>query len=159
MRITKQIAEDVSKEMLAKKTQKLEGIKDELAKELHQECLKLIPSDVLDMYPNYPEYFTTTRCCRFDVYSHDIGSYLPSSHGNNFSIEPTDKIRSLVKLKVATNKEIEQLKREIYNVVLSAKTLNNLKKIMPKAVDFIRVKGDLLLPSIDIENLMNRIDN
>ena len=158
MRITKQIAEQVSVQMLAKKTAKLDQLKDQLSKELHTQCLKLIPSDVLNMYPNYPNYFMTVSSCYVDGYSYGIGEYLPSVYGNSFKIEATDKIKSLIESRKEKQKEIAQLKREIYNVVLSAKTLNNLKKIMPKAVEFIKVENDLLLPAVNIENLMNRIE-
>ena len=158
MRITKQIADQVAVSMLAKKSEKLDQVKDQLKKELHEACIKTIPSDVLDMYSNYPDFFTYSRYCRFEGYSHDIGGYLPSAHGTNFIIEPTEKIKSLVKLKTAKEKEIEQLRKEIYNIVLSAKTANNLKKIMPKAVDFIKVEADLYLPAVNIEDLMGRIE-
>lgn len=158
MRITKQIAEQVSVQMLAKKSEKLDQLQDQLKKELKEECLKTIPPDVLHMYPNYPEFFSVSGRCYIDGYSYEVGSYLPSVHGNSFKIKQTEKIKSLIKSKSEKQKEFKQLKTEIYNVVLSAKTLNNLKKIMPKAVEFIKVEGDLLLPAVNIENLMNRIE-
>ncbi len=159
MRITRQIADQVSTEMLAKKSEKLDQLNDLLAKELRTECLKTIPSDILDLYLNYPDCFTTTSNCYIDGYPHKIGEYLPSVHGNSFKILQTDKIKHLIKQKFEKKKELNQLKRETYTVVLSAKTLNNLKKIMPKAVDFIKVESDLLLPAVNIENLMNRIES
>ena len=150
MRITKQIAEQVSVQMLAKKKAKLDQLRDQLSKELYQECLKTIPPDVLDMYPNYPDFFMCSRYCKINGYSHDISKYLPSAHGTHFKMEMNEKIKSILKSINEKEEEFAQLKREIYNVVLSAKTLNNLKKIMPKAVEFIKVEGDLLLPAVNI---------
>jgi hypothetical protein len=164
-RITKEIAENVTKELLSKKVEKKSELLKEIGAITRQELILSIPMKVMELFsqPEEKRFFQTES----SVYLMDFSrlrvsfSPIPKSDGNyyyKFTNEETrKKVGVLYKKYIALEKQINQLEDEIKHSLLSLKTFKRIEEQFPEAFKFLPKDNGAFLPALNIRKIQDSL--
>jgi len=164
-RITKEIAENVTKELLAKKVEKKHELLKEIGEITRQELILSVPPKVMELFNQKEEkiFFKTESNIYLTDFS-KLGVYfspIPKSDGNyyyKFTNEETrKKVDVLYKKYIALEKQIEQLKEEIKHSLLALKTFKRIEEQFPEAFKFLPKDNSAFLPALNIRKIQDSL--
>lgn len=162
-RITKQIAEEVAKKLVAPKKEKLKARNKEFSMNITELCLSRIPAEILDCYYENRSYFNTTHYFRptgngWQMQHLDLSEELPSPNGNSFSFEMDVKTSNALLKEFNRNKDqkeqIEELQRDLENILFNLRTYKAVTENFPEAAEHLPkiVNNSIALNLSDIRN-------
>lgn len=141
MRITKEIAENAARKLLAKKREQNAAKEKQFNAALSEQYRSTVPIDVLIVFETYPSYISTSRY----LHLYDNGNYiaqivvsddLPKKDGNlNLQLISAD-VKRFRNIK-AEEKRIDELQETISNALYDLRTMKNVEKHFPEAVQYI----------------------
>lgn len=156
MRITKEIAVNAAKKLVAKKREQ-NAAKDKQFKGIVTDLYKsTVPKDVLGMFETHPMYIDIS----WNVNLYDNGNYianvslsesLPQKDGR-CSLQIGSDILKLYRSIKAEKKSIDELQETIENILYDLRTLKNVEKHLPEAVQHIPAAQNTAL-AINLEPL------
>jgi hypothetical protein len=164
MRITKQTASDVAKQLVAKKGKENAKIWIELCESIYESVKKTIPKDLIDFSEKYPSYIRATQVVKivgngFNHESINITKVLPCKDWS-FIYTPTseegDKWIKLFNKYHEQRKETETLYRDIENALYNLKTYKAIEENFPEAYKFLPEKITTSL-SINLSDIRQKI--
>lgn len=167
MRITKEIAEQVARQMIAKKLEKNEAKKKELEGLIALRVMETkVPKEVIQFISDgFGEYLKKSKGVILigNGFNHEYVDLkpFPSITTNGYVIfEPTPEDAKIwIKLHEDYNTErnkIQRLRGEISDTLYSLKTYNRVEKDFPEAFKFLPAKQETGL-SICIDDLRKRL--
>jgi hypothetical protein len=162
-RITKQIAEEVAKKLVAKKRETLKLWKQVFSEKITKICHEKVPFEVLVVFEKHPKYFKTTNRFRpvgngWNSQYLDLNTYLPNSNYDYFSFEMEVKTSNALLKEYNKNKDeqkqIDELQRDLVNTLLNLKTYKSVTENFPEAVEHLPkiVNNTVALNLSDIRN-------
>lgn len=164
MRITKSIAEYVAKQMVLEKKKSLEEKKDLLKSTCTEMYKRQIPKDVLKLWEKNATWLRLTNSVRLsgDGFSYDYQDIeeLPRIHNRepflSFENNEAELILSARNEIQKMNIEINLLKAEIEQALLSLVTFKRVSENFPEAVPFLpKIQNTSLV--VDLSTLRNKI--
>jgi len=164
MRITKSIAEYVAKQMVSEKKRLLQEKKDVLKSTCTEMYKRQIPKEVLSLWKNTPVWLKTTYSVRLngDGFSYECQDIEELPRPNNrepflaFENNEAETILSARNEIQKMNTEINSLKSEIEQALLSLVTFKRVSENFPEAVPFLpKIQNTSLV--VDLSNLRNKI--
>jgi len=163
-RITKQIAEAVANQLVLPKRQELQKEEQKLHQITTDIYLKHIPSQVMDAYDKYHEWFNKTE----SVYLNTNGfnyEYLaltknyPKQRNKypEFTAAESAKIRVQFDIVADLKKSIEKLKFDIETAVFNLRTYSNVEKEFPEAFKLLPAKQTTAL-IVNLKDIRCQLD-
>lgn len=139
--ITKQLAEKLTIQLLAKKHEALLKAKKDLSESVRKEYMKLVPKEMQDLFSKYPHSFKTIlnvgligEGFNFQSVYFDPAPRIAESHSFNMQVQSKtlkpkwDKWERL-------NNEYKNSKEIIYNTILSLRTYAKIGDAFPEIAD------------------------
>lgn len=164
MRITQQLAKDISKSMLAKKNEKLAELRKNISETTREEILKDVPEKVLYFYEEYPNFVATTSY----VYLNGNGcnrecvSIKPIPHkGGTLHKDVTPEfgavITKLINKESKLRNEIYDLGKSIENALIQLRTFKNVRASFPEAAQYLPPDDKPLLPALNLDIIRQQL--
>jgi predicted nucleotidyltransferase len=156
MRITKEIAENAAKKLVAKKREqnaaKYKHFKG-IAADLYKSTL---PKEILEIFKKYPLYLSpSTSVNLYDNGNYiayvDVNESLPQRDGR-CSLQMDSNNLKLYRAIKAEKRSIDELEKTISNALYELRTLKNVEKHFPEAVQYIPAAQNTAL-AINLEPL------
>tara|TARA_R110000772_G_C13170340_1_gene426984 strand:- start:50 stop:562 length:513 start_codon:yes stop_codon:yes gene_type:complete len=168
-RITKQIAEDVTKALLSKRREELKKVKDEYKGIIEHHILSLLPKKVLEVFsdPTTKNFLNTS--CNFYISGQgisrtyeSISQYLPYV-GGNASVElpkgASTKVEKLMDKAKKMEDNIYSLKNEINASLLALGTFKRVQEQFPEAAEFLPKTSMPTSLVVNISKLRTKINS
>lgn len=162
-RITKKIAEDVARKLVAPKKEKLEQRKQEFEKNITEICWNKVPIEISTEFLRHPEFFRTTSTFKpsgngWNFQTLHLSENLPNKYGNSFCFEMDVKTSNALLKEYNRNKdqkeEIEELQRDLENILFNLRTYKAVTENFPEAAEHLPkiVNNSIALNLSDIRN-------
>lgn len=168
-RITKEVAEQVAKNLIEPKVQEKAKLSQLLTNHLRDYYLTTIPEDVLIEFHKNKDYFSTCYSIRIqgegvsDAYTYySIGEELPTSNKKDRIQLPPKTAEKAVKLidSIRDKKtEIEKLSREIQIALYNLRTYKNVETEFPEAFKYLPEAKVNTALAINIKDIRCKLDN
>jgi hypothetical protein len=167
-RITKQIAEDVSKRMTFKQKEKYKQLKSEFENKVRDMSISRIPKKIIELFSNEETkpYIRTTSAVKLlgNGFNHNwvYVKDFPHTGGVTFNLILTPEEGDLLlkmerEYKVAEEK-MEKLKVEIYTALYEGlRTFKNVEENFPEAFEYLPVLSKNTALSVNLNELRSRI--
>lgn len=163
MRITKQIATDVAKQLIAEKQKEIDDLKKELNHKAYELYVVTIPEGLLKQFKKYPDFFYSNK----SFYLSGIGL----NHKNvSFDVYMPRKSQTMLVddvnakwFELAFNvieqkqKELGDFKIQIEIALFNLRTYNNVEKQFPEAFKFLPPKQTSAV-MINIKDIRCKLD-
>jgi hypothetical protein len=160
-RITIELAENIAKQLTAKKQQKLNDLNVKISKHVRDEVLKSIPEHVKMYFAEFPQYcYTHTQVtlvgngCNHERVNVDE---FPRERASNSYYTPSPffgkEFPILINNKDALKEEIYKLKRDIENALKQMRTFKAVREQFPEAAAFLPANNKVYLPSLDLSQI------
>lgn len=165
MRITKQIASDVAKELVAKKSKENGKVWIELCEKIHKSILKTIPKDLLEISEKYPNYIKGSQVVKiigngFNHESINISKTFPCTDWSRIYTPTEEEGKEWISLFNKYHderKKISELYRDIENCLYNLKTYKAVEENFPEAYKYLPVKIATSL-SINLSDIRQKIN-
>lgn len=161
MRITKQIAEDVTDKLVAKITAKIKEIEVEFGQILSDEWSKRTPKNVLAVFASDPSFIKTKQ----SGYIYFLGRSIYCTHSKSFpvsgdalkvdDVELCNKLSALENEKIELQKKKSALHKELLATLLQLGTSNKIIEHLPEAIPFLPEES--LVPAINLTDTRNKL--
>lgn len=164
-RITKDVAEVVTKELLKDKRNEV----NELKKQLHKTCrdyyLEQLPKDVINLFSKFRDYFRTTTSIRINgpglpvgYKYYQLGESLPQSFDNISVNEKQAEVIIRLESKIADKeKALSKLTADIESALYNLRTYKNVEKEFPEAFKLLPEKPITTL-AVNISDLRSQLN-
>jgi len=167
-RITKAIAEDVAKQLVATKVNELTAIKTKLAETVADLYHNSIPKEVTSLFKKHPKYLHTTTTVNVTGAGINGGMHLdfsialPSKVGgwNTYLNLPDDAVSEIVEMANDIESKasaIRRLRRDIETAIFSLRTYANVEKEFPEAFALLPVSKVNTALAININSIRKEI--
>jgi hypothetical protein len=157
MKITKQIAKNITDNLLEKKEKELNNKIIICKIKVREEYLKLLPKEILEAYNKYPNYITTT----FNVGYNLVGDYcifekeIPYNQDKEILLKQTSITDLRKLLKQVTDLAI--LKNKTEASIYSLRTSKNVEIMFPEAIPYLPKESITDQIAINFKNLSKEI--
>jgi len=161
-RITKQIAEEVAKKLVAKKRETLKLRTKEFSEKITKICHEKVPFEVLVVFEKHPNYFHQTSTFKpsgngWNFQNLNLSHSLPSQAGYfsfEMEVETSNELLKEFNKNKDEQKQIDELQRDLVNTLLNLKTYKSVTENFPEAVEHLPkiVNNTVALNLSDIRN-------
>ena len=164
MRITKQIASEVAKELVAKKRKENGKVWIELCESIYESIKKKIPKELIDFSNKYPSYTRMSQIVKlvgngFNHESINLNNAFPCRDWSLTYVPTNEEGEKWIKLfnKYHEQREsISSLHRDIENALYNLKTYKAVEENFPEAYKFLPEKITTSL-SINLSDIRQKI--
>jgi hypothetical protein len=159
MRITKAIAEETAKKMVASKQSELNGKVKELSAFTQNFLLEKVPNDVKECFKDNSKFIKTNQSFRFTGcgFNNEWISTIVSVPSINQYIDITNEdsyfSKKAIKMSNAIDKQkegIKTLKAHIENALFSFGTIKKASEMFPECADFLPKYEKFMPPSVNL---------
>ena len=160
-RITKDIASEITKQMLSEKREKLQKLEEKRQDEINRLGLLKVPEEVIELHKKHPQYFngSNSRVSLNGNYIGWVNSKIPST-GKSLFVEDQKSI--FFKLDDQYNKleeEINTIKLELEVTIFEFRTFKRLKEGFPEAAQHLPKEENKAVVSKNVPDLLNKLNN
>jgi len=161
-RITKTIAESVAKQLAEPKNLELKELKEKSIELVTSVIKSTIPSEIMEMYAKYPDFFNThynTRinCAGFGYEYYKFNTLPDDGDNPKISTQDGNKILSLAHKIEVKEKEYKQLRLEIETALIGLRTYSNVQKEFPEAFKLLPTITTTAL-TVDLKSIRCKLD-
>ncbi len=164
-RITKAIAENVAKQLVAQKETELSDTKNDRTKFITDIYIKTIPEAVMKVFKSHPDFLHTTSRINFEApgidkyQGYNLLKYLPfASKKTTVTSEQANKIIDFDNAIADKKKEISELKTGIEVALFNLRTYNNVEKEFPEAFKLLPVSQANTGLMVNIKSIRCKLD-
>lgn len=165
MRITKTIAEQVAKKMLAKIKEQVAEVDREKQSICTEYYATTLPDGLLDMFAKHPRYFNQSMVKNANIIGLGkdnlwFGCNMPVTYYDNLDVPESisEKIVAKVQAAKALNKKYDEMYEELVSSLLALRTYANVQKNLPEAAVHLPQVAERFLPS-NLTSLKERLSN
>lgn len=165
MRITKQIAEDVARQLCAEKQSEIKALKAQLKATVTSHYEAILPKDVLAFFKKYPSFVSTDSSVR--IYGSGIDyRYFnftqPMPSGDNCKLEIDDisanYLTGLLNTIQDQEKSYNQLLKEIQLALINLRTYNNVREQFPEAGKILPIQQTSTAVMVNVADIRCKLD-
>ena len=161
--LTKTQAEEIAVAMTAKERVKFNALQAQVREAVAEAYLNHLPDEVVVLFRSRPQYVNTTGSLRIDGNGFNNEYYrlfrtVPQGESNLFLPKPGEaKILREAIDRVATEEaKLKELKRDIYNALITLKTVKRISEQLPEAIPFLNIKTSTAI-TLNLSDLRKRL--
>lgn len=164
MRITKQIASEVAKQLLAEKRKENDKNWIELSKKVYESVLKTVPKEIIELHEKHPSFVRTSRSIKLigNGFNHEYvntSKEFPCEHYSKNYVPTAKEGVEWIKLLNDYNdgkESIKKLNSEIELALYNLRTYKAVQENFPEAYELLPEKTSTAL-SINISDIRQKI--
>lgn len=167
MRITKELASSVAKNLLKKKHEEVQKLENKLKEYVYDKALKFVPKEVSEFNEKFPGYIELSRSVSFQQgwFEYRFKSFrFPEGKSLPLKSEYIDFERSIIESIASKQDQIVKLQtdykkaiREVENAIFNLRTVANVKKELPEAIPFLPQPGQTTALTVRIDKIRDLI--
>lgn len=164
-RITKTIAEDVARQLTAKKSEEVDKLKNDLKLLNTQIYVSKLPSSVMDMFEDYPEYFN--KSSSESVTGPGLNKWhrveftrsLPRSNNNSINLDAKEA-QKIIKLEDKIEdkgKAYKELFEKIEIALINLRTYANVQREFPEAFKLLPASNIGMKLAVNVADIRKQL--
>lgn len=168
-RITKDIAQRVARNLVAKKEEQNKELKIAIDTLIKEHYTKTLPKEVIKLYETFQKYLVLTSTVHLhgqgidqNYYNLGYNIYVISENNNNphitFEKKEAAVLEKMLTKYKSTQAEIKNLKIEIEALLFACRTYKKAIETFPECKEFLPdANAAIYLPTINVDNLRKRL--
>jgi hypothetical protein len=161
--LTKYKADEIATAMTAKEREKFNALSKQVREQVVATYLTHLPDEIVTIYHSKPQYLNTTGSLRIDGNGFNneyfrLFKSVPQGENSLFMPKPAEAkvLRKSIDLLESKEIELKELKRDIYNALITLKTVKRISEQLPEAIPFLNLETQTAV-TLNLTDLRKRL--